>query len=273
MTEAEWLAYEDPAPMLNFLRDAQATKDLSIHFGSTGAGLELPQATISERKLRLFACGCCRRIWHLLKDERSRAAFDCAERFADGRATDDELGAAELVARAAYEDAFRVALDQMGGDTEEKVEAEVEAEEGAEVSGPSARDLARDACAPESAAVSVIAFRPTSAWGWTSPAWSVRYAVRDPDARQAEERNQAEILRCVTGNPFRPITPAPSWFTSTVRTLAEGIYADRAFDRLPILTDALQDAGCENPDVLDHCRAPGPHVRGCWVVDLLLGKG
>jgi len=64
----------------------------------------------------------------------------------------------------------------------------------------------------------------------------------------------------------------PAWLTSTVVSLAEGIYAERAFDRLPILADALQDAGCENTDVLDHCRGPGPHVRGCWVVDLVLGK-
>ena len=63
------------------------------------------------------------------------------------------------------------------------------------------------------------------------------------------------------------------WVTPTVRALAEGIYADRAFDRLPILADALQDAGCDDADVLAHCRGPWPHVRGCWVVDLVLGKG
>jgi hypothetical protein len=76
----------------------------------------------------------------------------------------------------------------------------------------------------------------------------------------------------VFGNPFRPVALDPSWLTSTVVQLAQGIYADRAFDRLPILADALQDAGCEHPDVLAHCRSDGPHVRGCWVADLLLGK-
>jgi hypothetical protein len=65
----------------------------------------------------------------------------------------------------------------------------------------------------------------------------------------------------------------PPLLTPALRARAEGIYADRAFDRLPILADALQDAGCENPDVLGHCRGDGPHVRGCWVVDLVLGKG
>jgi hypothetical protein len=54
--------------------------------------------------------------------------------------------------------------------------------------------------------------------------------------------------------------------------MAEVIYADSAFDRLPVLADALEEAGCTISDILDHCRGPGPHVRGCWVVDLLLGK-
>jgi len=75
------------------------------------------------------------------------------------------------------------------------------------------------------------------------------------------------------GNPFRPVPLDPSWLTSTVVTLAAGVYDERAFDRLPILTDALQDAGCEIAEVLDHCRGPGPHVRGRWVVDLVLDMG
>jgi hypothetical protein len=79
-------------------------------------------------------------------------------------------------------------------------------------------------------------------------------------------------IRCIFGNPFRPAALDPSWLTSTVVLLGRGIYEERAFDRLPILADALQDAGCDNADVLDHCRGPGPHVRGCWVVDLVLGK-
>jgi len=83
----------------------------------------------------------------------------------------------------------------------------------------------------------------------------------------------AVALRCLFGNPSRPATLDPAWLTSTTIALANGIYADRAFDRLPILADALQDAGCENDDVLSHCRRSGPHVRGCWVVDLALNKG
>jgi hypothetical protein len=80
------------------------------------------------------------------------------------------------------------------------------------------------------------------------------------------------FIRDIFGNPFRPVTFDPAWLTSTVVALAEGIYAERAFDRMPILADALQDAGCDNADVLHHCRGDGPHCRGCWVVDLVLGK-
>ncbi|MBP3959963.1 hypothetical protein J8F10_32375 [Gemmata sp. G18] len=72
--------------------------------------------------------------------------------------------------------------------------------------------------------------------------------------------------------PFRPVALDPAWLTSTVVALAQGIYDGGAFDRLPILADALQDAGCDSKDVLGHCRGPGPHARGCWVVDLLLNK-
>ncbi len=80
-------------------------------------------------------------------------------------------------------------------------------------------------------------------------------------------------LRDIFGNPFRPVVLDPSWRTETVVALANGIYADRAFDRMPILADALEEAGCDQADILAHCRGDGPHVRGCWVVDSLLGKG
>jgi len=78
------------------------------------------------------------------------------------------------------------------------------------------------------------------------------------------------------GNPFRPSLPLPAavlaWNDSTVRRIAEGIYEERAFERLPILHDALLDAGCDNEDILAHCRSAGPHVRGCWVIDAGPGK-
>ncbi|MBL8795551.1 MAG: hypothetical protein JNM56_16720 [Planctomycetia bacterium] len=80
------------------------------------------------------------------------------------------------------------------------------------------------------------------------------------------------MLKDIFGNPFRPVAFNSAWRTATVVSFAQGIYAERAFDRLPILADALEDAGCDNADILKHCREPGEHVRGCWCVDLLLGK-
>ncbi|MBX9627535.1 MAG: hypothetical protein K2X82_27285 [Gemmataceae bacterium] len=80
------------------------------------------------------------------------------------------------------------------------------------------------------------------------------------------------MLRCIFGNPFRPVAVDPDWRTPAVVELARGIYADRAFDRLPILADALDDAGCTHPALIGHLRDPAlTHVRGCWAVDLLLG--
>ena len=76
----------------------------------------------------------------------------------------------------------------------------------------------------------------------------------------------------VFADPSRLAAIDPAWLTTTVVSLARGISTDRAFDRLPILADALQDAGCDNEDILSHCRSEGPHVKGCWAVDLLLGK-
>ncbi|MCE9568122.1 MAG: hypothetical protein K8U57_39470 [Planctomycetes bacterium] len=87
-----------------------------------------------------------------------------------------------------------------------------------------------------------------------------------------EAAAQAALCRDIFGNPFRPVVADPAWLTTTVVALATGIYTDRAFDRMPILADALQDAGCDTPAVLNHCRADNIHVRGCWVVDLILGK-
>jgi hypothetical protein len=85
---------------------------------------------------------------------------------------------------------------------------------------------------------------------------------------------QVALLRDAFGNPFRPVAFAPRWRTETAVALASGLYADHAFDRMPILADALEEAGCDRPDVLSHCRDPlGVHARGCWVVDLVLGKG
>jgi hypothetical protein len=97
---------------------------------------------------------------------------------------------------------------------------------------------------------------------------------------EAERKGQAAVLRDVVGNPFRPTSVAPSWLTSKVVAFAQAAYDQRELpagtldsSRLAVLADALEDAGCTNADLLDHLRGPGSHVRGCWAVDLLLGKG
>jgi hypothetical protein len=114
-----------------------------------------------------------------------------------------------------------------------------------------------------------------------SAAYAVFYAthaLRGNDAHlvscldTSECRRQAERLRDIFGNPFHPVMFSPAWRTDTAVALAKQMYEWRHFGAMPILADALQDAGCDNDEVLRHCRGAGPHVRGCWVVDLVLGK-
>ncbi|MBX9583841.1 MAG: hypothetical protein K2X87_26365 [Gemmataceae bacterium] len=81
----------------------------------------------------------------------------------------------------------------------------------------------------------------------------------------------ADLVRCIFGNPFRPVAFSPDWRTSTAVALARGMYDARDFAPAPVLADALEDAGCADPDVIGHLRASGPHARGCWVVDEVLG--
>jgi hypothetical protein len=90
---------------------------------------------------------------------------------------------------------------------------------------------------------------------------------------ESESKQQCNLLRDIFGPlPFRPVAIDRACLTSTVTALATAIYETRDLTRLPILADALQDAGCDNGDILEHCCQPGPHVRGCWALDLLLGK-
>jgi hypothetical protein len=108
--------------------------------------------------------------------------------------------------------------------------------------------------------------------------WVFSDGVRRKDSREAERDEcgvLAHLVRDVFGNPSRQIligADVPRWNDSTPQKIAQAIYDERAFDRMPILADALEDAGCDNADILRHCREPGEHVRGCWVVDLILGK-
>jgi hypothetical protein len=91
-------------------------------------------------------------------------------------------------------------------------------------------------------------------------------------SRDSREAVKVGLIREVFGPSLAPITVDPDWRTDTAVTLAAQMYESRDFSPMPILADALQDAGCDNEDILSHCRSDGPHVRGCWVVDLVLGK-
>ncbi len=103
--------------------------------------------------------------------------------------------------------------------------------------------------------------------GMTVTIWKARQ-LAGPEGGAVE----CGLNRCVFGNPHRPTVFDPAWRTETVVALARGVSDDRAFDRLPVLADALEDAGCADTDVLTHCRDRGPHARGCWVIDGLLGR-
>jgi hypothetical protein len=218
VTENEWLGSGDPAPMLRYLRESQT----------------------SERKLRLLACACCRRIWNLLPDPRSRLAVEVAERFADDRASMLELARART---RAVEAAF-------GAGWAAYWTANTRA------SGPIWNVFA---------AASVVMPQAD------------KHSEAEYSADLAREfRRQVNLVYEVFGNPFSPgriDRHCLAWEGGVVRRLAEAIYEDRAFEHLPVLGDALEDAGCRDDAVLSHCRGCGEHVRGCWVLDAVLGRG
>jgi hypothetical protein len=227
MTEAEWLAHRAyPLAMIRHV----ARK-------------------ASQRRRRLFAAACCRRIWHLL-DATCREAVVVAERFADGAATAEELAMAQASARARAEEL----LAGPGGD------------DGAWACNALCNARAGAGSGDGAVNAAIIAAR---AIRWEQP--GARAPSRDR-REAAESAEQCGIARDIFGNPFRPVTFCPEWRTDTALSLARQMYELRDFGAMPILADALQDAGCDSEDILAHCRGSGPHVRGCWVVDLVLGK-
>ena len=225
MTEEQWLACTDPTPMLVFLRDG---------------------GQLSERKVRLYAVACCRRIWPLLTDERSRRAVEVAEHLADGGASQEEVADAWNNAEEVYEEDSYVSAAYAAA----------------------SYLLSRDALATCDAAAEAM------------------YDAADVSAESAEadERAaQAALLRELFGPlPFRPVAVEDGWLiwnAGTVRRLAEAAYQERLLPqgtldpgRLAVLADALEESGCADAELLGHLRGPGPHVPGCWCVDLLLGK-
>jgi hypothetical protein len=196
------------------------------------------------RKRGLFACAYCRVLWPLLTDERSRRGVEVAERYLD-----DELDELQWSAgREAATDA-RSAIRTKPGDPD-RVSAQI----------ARAAAFAAERTAYLAAAEAIEECATVAVWAGIVPTL--------PDARAA----QAALLRDIVGSPFRPVRFEPAWRTGTGAALAQQMYDVREFGAMPILADAIQDAGCTSAEVLDHCRGPGPHVRGCWVVDFVLEK-
>jgi hypothetical protein len=293
MTEEEWLTYTDPRLVLNFLQDQG-----------------------SERKARLFACACARRLWHLLPVGPLRRGIEIAEAFLDGECTelDRSLALREaveaLIPLAAAGDvavqadptfdlgtggwqgrqAFGEETTALSEYIDRAYEDALFEQEAAGIPSDSCPVLARSDAAT---AAYMAAFRDLhggiESWSYlcaltelAAQAIAMTAAppgylnVYDVHGDPAEELVQARLGRDVFGNPFRPVTIDPAWSSwggGNVVGLARMIYERRAFADLPILADALEEAGCTDPDILSHCRSAGEHVRGCWVIDLVLGKG
>ncbi len=235
MTEAEWLGCDDPTPMLEFLR------------GKT-----------SDRKLRLFAVASCRRIWHLLTDERSRCLVKTVEQYADGLATIfDVSNASDIHENAVSTYDFKAPWFAAMYATSPS-HCQQSASEAAQAVG----------CAT---------------WWESIPEDDPIIGVLDSSGRDIEAEAQCLLLRDIFGDPFRPPSPLSpavlAWNDRTIPRIAEGIYQERHLPegtlntgRLFILHDALLDAGCDDEELLTHLRSEGPHVRGCWPIDLILGK-
>jgi hypothetical protein len=207
--------------------------------------LEFLRGKTSARKLRLFAVSGFRRLLRLSRlvqdvgDDSWDRMIDIAERHADGLATPSELPSWGHPDGIEREGTMAPCMHQL---------------------------LLLTAADSYPAAQQTIGLLA---------GWKLEFTGQVSYTRPEELPILAELLRDLIGDPFLPRTLEPSWLSCNDRAvlhLAQGIYAERAFERMPILGDALEEAGCADADVLRHCRQPDGHVRGCWVVDLLLAK-
>jgi hypothetical protein len=233
---------------------------------------------VSQRKIRLFVCACCRRIWHLLPDERSRRTVEIVERFAEGLANKEALEAARVAANAAADAAVQVvcAADAVYSEDRSTASAYSIAEaiqSAAYAPCMVAEDVVQAANSVLSTTCAVGCNAEAAAYATGGDDSAARTA--EQFARAAEGSAQADLLRHFVGNPFQASCLDPNWLAwngNTITELARAIHEELRFDDLPILADALEEAGCTDTAILNHCREPGPHMRGCWVLDLLLGK-
>jgi hypothetical protein len=202
----------------------------------------------SDRKLRLFAAACWQRLRHLLQDGHLRWFLGLLEPHADGLVPPQEIAAARQAVWVAVQSLMQV---RPTGETREQL---------------AARRLGRWGADENAWTAAVEAGRTARGVAAQIGEW----------AAAAETKFQCDLLREVFGNPFRRPAVDLAWLAwegGTVARLAGAVYEGRSFDQLPILGDALEEAGCADAEMLAHCRQqPGAHVRGCWVLDLLLRK-
>jgi hypothetical protein len=195
---------------------------------------------LSPRQFRLYVAACCASLWDDLTPPSARQAIDVLERYADGLAGAKDLAEARESARVEAERLDSLQFDTAGGwcDT-----------------------LRNQSLALFAAAATALRPRvQPELWAW------------QPGAHRPSD---CDLLRCIGGNSFRPVTVDPvwlSWNDGCVLRLAELIYAEWRYEDLPVLADALEDAGCAEAALLAHLRGPGPHCRGCWPMDRLLEK-
>lgn len=243
MTESEWLSCTEPNKMLEFLG-----------------------GRASDRKLRLFAVSCIRRVFHLLDDKpASRKTIEFAERFADGQATTDALhgnawGKSGEAWAIVHWQAIEAAQDASTFAAGTIADAVARSDKGTHDAWATAFDVAYNQ----------QNYHLSEARAIADAAAPAKWVALRESTRTDEEKSQCHLVRDIFGNPFRPVTVDPAWLT--VKQMAEAIYEERRFGDMPSLADALEEAGCSSADILAHYRQPGEHVRGCWVLDLLLGK-
>ena len=251
MTEEEWMICDDPWEMECYVRPLHS------------AGQERPDL----RKIGLLCVACCRRLSGLMTAEGLRS-INQFEDYVEGDPT-----AANGVPEPAPEG--ESPSDQYLRSPGHQTAARFLAHDTLYFLWNEVETWARPVYRTAEAAVAHSRLRPDQPFrrlDLYGDGSGVDRDIPDPPPALDERQAQADLFREVFGNPFRPPAFDRRWRTADVIGLAGGIYEDRAFDRLPILADALTDVGCDDADILGHCRSEGPHVRGCWVVDLVLGK-
>jgi hypothetical protein len=205
----------------------------------------------SERKMRLFACASCRVIWSLLAEPDLRNAVETAEQFVDKL-----VGLDELVA------AYSAISGSIASNRHIKKTIRGFARGAVAFATSSPPAFADDGSGRFSGWCAAIHAAEEAATAWSGTLGTLA----------AGKATQCHLLRYIFVRPWLQITVQPYMFMPSVNALAQAIYDERLFEDLPILADALEEAGCTNQHILRHCRQPGEHVRGCWVIDLLLGK-